>query len=63
MPWSPAQIRLFGAQMRRGELSKKEFDRRVHEGTRKDVNKSGHVKKKKSAKKKRMKSVRKGGHK
>jgi hypothetical protein len=32
--------------MSRGELSRKEFDRRMAEGTRKDVDKTGHARKK-----------------
>lgn len=63
MPWTPAQRRLFGAKYRRGELSKSKFDKMMGEGVRKDVNKSGHAKKRKSAKKKRMKTVRKSGRK
>jgi hypothetical protein len=45
VPWTPAQRRLFGAQMSRGELSRKEFDRRMAQGTRKDVDKTGHARK------------------
>jgi hypothetical protein len=47
VPWTPAQRRLFGAQMSRGELSRKEFDRRMAEGTRNDVDKAGHARKSK----------------
>lgn len=57
MPWTPAQRRLFAVQMRKGELTKKEFDRRMDEGTRKDVDKSGHSKTK-AAKKSRRSSHR-----
>lgn len=57
MPWTPAQKRLFGAKYRRGELSKAQFDKMMHEGTRKDVNASGHAK----HKKKRKMSHKRGG--
>lgn len=43
MPWTPAQIRLFGAQAARGEISEREFKKRREEGTRKDVDRSGHA--------------------
>lgn len=56
MPYTPAQRRLFGAQMRRGDLSKAEFDRRMGEGTRKDVDKSGHAK---TSKKRKVKTTTK----
>jgi hypothetical protein len=42
--------------MRRGDLSKAEFDRRMGEGTRKDVDKSGHAK---TSKKRKVKTTTK----
>ena len=56
MPYTPAQRRLFAVQYRNGELSKREFDRRMSEGTRKDVDRSGHAKhaKRKSRRKRRV---------
>jgi hypothetical protein len=53
MPFSPSQRRLFAVQMMNGEISKAEFNKRMSEGTRKDVDKSGHVKHPKSTKKAR----------
>lgn len=66
MPFTPAQRRLFGAKYRRGELSKAQFDKMMREGVRRDVDKSGHARKRKvkrlSRKSgKRMKRGRKGG--
>lgn len=55
MPWTPAQRRLFAVQMKRGEISRKEFDRRMAEGTRKDVDRSGHARKKRKAKRSKLK--------
>jgi hypothetical protein len=56
MPWTPAQKRLFGAKYRRGELSKAQFDKMMHEPTRKDVSASGHaVTSRLKARKKKMK--------
>lgn len=43
MPWSPAQRRYFGYQLSKGEISRAEFNRRMSEGTRTDVDKSGYV--------------------
>jgi hypothetical protein len=61
MPWTPAQRRLFAAQYRSGELSKAEFDRRMAEGTRKDVDKSGHARTaKRKSKRKKARSTKRG---
>jgi hypothetical protein len=61
MPWTPAQRRLFAVQYRNGELSKAEFDRRMGEGTRKDVDKSGHAKRpKRTTKRKKARSSKRG---
>jgi hypothetical protein len=62
MPWTPAQRRLFAVQYRKGELSKAEFDRRMGEGVRKDVDRTGHARKKKrdDKRKKRRTSSRPG---
>ncbi len=46
MPWTPAQKRLFFAQAERGDTSKAEAKRRADEGTRTDVDKTGHARKK-----------------
>ena len=51
MPWTPAQRRLFFAQAARGEISEAEARRRAREGTRTDVTRSGHARKKKRVKK------------
>lgn len=59
MPYTPAQRRLFGAQLQRGELSRKEFDRRMHEGVRSDVDRTGHARKKNRLKSSRTKGRRK----
>jgi hypothetical protein len=61
MPWTPAQRRLFGAKYRRGELSKAQFDKMMREGVRRDVNKSGHAKKRKM--KRSLKKTRRIGRK
>lgn len=45
--------------MRRGEISRKEFDRRMAEGTRKDVDKSGHARKPKRKKRGHLSAKRK----
>lgn len=58
MPWTPAQRRLFGAQYSRGELTKKELKRRMAEGTRTDVTKTGHAKKRKTKRTTRRRSRR-----
>src|SRR6185437_12769497 len=50
-PFTPAQRRLFAVQYRNGELSKREFDKRMAEGTRTDVDRSGHAKGAKRSKK------------
>ena len=60
MPWTPAQRRLFAVHMRNGELSRKEFNRRMGEGTRKDVDRSGHAKK---AKRSKRRGTKKATHK
>lgn len=52
MPWTPAQERLFFAQARRGEISEAEARRRAREGTRKDVDATGHAKRKNGKRKK-----------
>jgi hypothetical protein len=52
VPYTPAQRKLFFAQAARGEISKAEAERRAHEGVRRDVDKTGHAKKKRGRKKK-----------
>ena len=54
MPYTPAQRRLFFAQAGRGEISEAEARRRAREGTRKDVDKTGHARKTKRGKKKKQ---------
>lgn len=51
MPWTPAQIRYFFAQANRGEISRSEAKRRAKEGVRKDVDRTGHARKKAKRKK------------
>jgi len=57
MPFTPAQRRLFAVQYRRGELSKKEFDKRMSEGVRTDVDRTGHARKAKRSKKRSKKKT------
>ena len=58
MPWTPAQRRLFFAQAERGEITHAEAERRAKEGTRTDVDRTGHARK--SKRKSRRKASRRG---
>ena len=60
MPWTPAQRRLFAVKYRRGEMSRAQFDKMMREGTRSDVDRSGHARKKPKRKATRRSGRRKG---